>query len=273
MKKRLIIRIISIVLVALMLLASGCVALPSTSQSPSAPTPDKTADVVADGGLQLKLEQTTYNYDGNNITALRVTSTSGKPCDVVMVASYVDENGSVIKKETKTFNGFPAKYSNYFLFVPEIFYADVLFDVTATECGSASDAQYLTIGTKAKIEKMPEALMFVDQNNKVTFPTSPEHMATLKRAVVLSLSIEGMKVTNANTFRYTGYTVIIDSNGNIPYIERDSCEIGNYTGAEFAANVLYSPGVFGDDIKNYKLPNEYKNVTGFFALESFEKLN
>ena len=73
---------------ALMLLTSGCATLPATSQTPpSAPTPDRTANVVADGGIQLTLEQTTYNYDGKNITALKVTSLSDKPCDIVMNAS------------------------------------------------------------------------------------------------------------------------------------------------------------------------------------------
>lgn len=236
--------------------------------SPPVPTPDKTADVVINGEKAITISQNTYFYKDANVTVINVKNQSDKPCDLVLNISYVDEVGNVIKTDSKSFEGFPQNYSNYFLFDPELSYHDAVCSAKANQCDKASDAEKLTIGKEVRIRAL--ANMYVDDKGEVVFPTSAAHQATLKSRVVLDLGIGPSMVEGASEFELSGYIVIFDSDGNIDHISYTSSTIGNYSGGGIYSNALVATDVPGDEYYKYKLPEKYNNASGFFALESFK---
>lgn len=63
-----------------------------------------------------------YDYrDGDNrLIVLQVENQTDKNYTITINGQYLDKNGSILKEENQTFEGFEAGWKNYFFFVPEI---------------------------------------------------------------------------------------------------------------------------------------------------------
>ncbi|MBQ7337833.1 MAG: hypothetical protein IJW40_05170 [Clostridia bacterium] len=122
----------------------GC----NTPQTPQTPddtnTPEPPEDVIEDydneneieiGGEQSEagFEHTntigkfvakdrTYDYQGNNVTILTLENQSEANCTVTIHAEFLSADGTVLKTETQSFEGFPAGWQNYFVFMPQMKY-------------------------------------------------------------------------------------------------------------------------------------------------------
>ena len=64
----------------------------------------------------------TYAYQGNNVTILKLENQSEANCTVSIHAEFLSADGTVLKTETQSFEGFPAGWQNHFVFMPQIQY-------------------------------------------------------------------------------------------------------------------------------------------------------
>lgn len=79
---------------------------------------------------ELIVKEKKYFFEGNDIMLLDVTNETNETCSVTVEASYLDENGAVLKTETQTFDQFYSGYQNYFIFEPKITFADFTYSVS-----------------------------------------------------------------------------------------------------------------------------------------------
>ena len=64
----------------------------------------------------------TYAYQGNNVTIIKLENQSEVNCTVTIHAKFMSADGTVLKTETQSFEGFPAGWQNHFVFMPQIQY-------------------------------------------------------------------------------------------------------------------------------------------------------
>lgn len=76
-----------------------------------------------------------YNYEGNDVIILNIMNQADKSYNIGIIMTYYDENSNVLKKESKTFDGFAAGWQNYFIFQPEITFNEYKYDIMLEEFG------------------------------------------------------------------------------------------------------------------------------------------
>ena len=64
----------------------------------------------------------TYAYQDNNVTIIKLENQSEANCTVTINAKFLSADGTVLKTETQSFEGFPAGWQNHFVFMPQIQY-------------------------------------------------------------------------------------------------------------------------------------------------------
>ena len=64
----------------------------------------------------------TYAYQGNNVTIIKLENQSEANCTVTIHAKFLSADGTVLKTEAQSFEGFPAGWQNHFVFMPQIQY-------------------------------------------------------------------------------------------------------------------------------------------------------
>lgn len=84
-----------------------------------------------------------YDYDGNNLVILNVENQTDKNYKITINGQYLDGNGTVLKEESKSYEGFEAGWSNYFLFLPEISFDRFTYTLEAEEYDGKCYAQML----------------------------------------------------------------------------------------------------------------------------------
>ncbi len=70
-----------------------------------------------------------YDFEGNNLVVLNVENKTGKNYSIYIHGQYLDENGEVLKEETKEFRGFEAGWKNNFFFIPEMPFAKFTYKI------------------------------------------------------------------------------------------------------------------------------------------------
>ena len=108
----------------------GC----NTPQTPQTPddtnTPEPLEDVIDDYDNENEIntvgkfvaKDKTYAYQGNNVTILKLENQSEANCTVTIHAEFLSADGTVLKTETQSFEGFPAGWQNHFVFMPGMKY-------------------------------------------------------------------------------------------------------------------------------------------------------
>ena len=106
---------------------AGC----NTPQTPDdTNTPEPPEDVIDDYDNENEIntvgkfvaKDKTYAYQGNNVTILKLENQSEVNCSVTIHAKFLSADGTVLKTETQSFEGFPAGWQNHFVFMPQIQY-------------------------------------------------------------------------------------------------------------------------------------------------------
>ena len=109
---------------------AGC----NTPQTPQTPddtnTPAPPEDVIDDYDNENEInivgkfvaKDKTYAYQGNNVTIIKLENQSEVNCTVTIHAKFLSADGTVLKTETQSFEGFPAGWQNHFVFMPQIQY-------------------------------------------------------------------------------------------------------------------------------------------------------
>ena len=106
---------------------AGC----NTPQTPDdSNTPEPPEDVIDDYDNENEIntvgkfvaKDKTYAYQGNNVTIIKLENQSEVNCTVSIHAKFLSADGTVLKTETQSFEGFPAGWQNYFVFMPGMKY-------------------------------------------------------------------------------------------------------------------------------------------------------
>ena len=109
---------------------AGC-NTPQTTQTPDdTNTPEPPEDVIDDYDNENEIntvgkfvaKDKTYAYQGNNVTIIKLENQSEANCTVTIHAKFLSADGTVLKTETQSFEGFPAGWQNYFVFMPGMKY-------------------------------------------------------------------------------------------------------------------------------------------------------
>ena len=104
---------------------------PETPQTPDdTNTPEPPEDVIDDYDNENEIntvgkfvaKDKTYAYQGNNVTIIKLENQSEVNCTVTIHAKFLSADGTVLKTETQSFEGFPAGWQNHFVFIPQIQY-------------------------------------------------------------------------------------------------------------------------------------------------------
>lgn len=103
-----------------------------------------------------------YAYGENNIAVLHVENRTDRNYSVAIRGVYLNENGEVLKEETKTFAGFAAGWQNDFFFIPEIAFDRFTYTLETTEYNGVCLAQNYT-----PVWSAGEAILFdAEQENR-----------------------------------------------------------------------------------------------------------
>ena len=106
---------------------AGC----NTPQTPDdTNTPEPPEDVIDDYDNENEIDTVgkfvakdkTYAYQGNNVTIIKLENQSEANCTVTIHAKFLSADGTVLKTEAQSFEGFPAGWQNHFVFMPQIQY-------------------------------------------------------------------------------------------------------------------------------------------------------
>ena len=89
-------------------------------------------ETESDGG-DFVCKDKMYEYHGNNITVLKLENHSEANCTVTIQAKFLSTSGIVLKTETQSFEGFPAGWQNYFVFMPQMRYAAMEYTLDVEE--------------------------------------------------------------------------------------------------------------------------------------------
>lgn len=74
-----------------------------------------------------------YDFGENNLVVLNVENKTSKDYSITIKGTYLDEDGKILKEETKTFTGFAAGWKNNFFFMPNISFARFAYTLHAEE--------------------------------------------------------------------------------------------------------------------------------------------
>ena len=132
----------------------GSLAPSATQTVPPTSAPTSTPDKITDVDGVFNVSQKKYDYKGNNVMILNVENVSNKAYSIQITADYKNESGTVIKSQTESFEGFAAKWSNYFVFNPEISFAEFDFEISMTEYKDEVLADKIHIEAPVRISVM-----------------------------------------------------------------------------------------------------------------------
>ena len=96
------------------------------------PAVEKTPDAVV-AQDDFEIISTKYTYKENNVSVVQVKNKSTQAYTVTLNGEYLNADGKVLKKESKTFEGFAGEWKNYFIFNPGIAYDKLNITIEKTE--------------------------------------------------------------------------------------------------------------------------------------------
>ncbi len=155
-----------------------------------------------------------YDYKNANVSILHIENKSQQAYTITITGTFKDSSGKVLKTESKTFEGFPVGWKNYFVFQPGIKYSSVSWDIKADLFSNETVAKYLTPGNAVAlyISSLPS-----DGNGNLVIPTSPEEAAKCKNCVSLIAEVGNIRLPYKfnGELSYKCDLVLFDNDGEI----------------------------------------------------------
>ena len=231
---------------------------PQTDPKPTETQPQE--DSPQQNG-QFSVKEKKYDYNGANVSILQVENKSQQAYTITITGKFKDSSGKVVKTESKTFEGFQAGWSNYFIFQPGVKYSSVTWGMETAEFNGDTLAQCLSPGTHSDTSLLQT---YVDDNGKAhTAPVTPD--CKLETAI---------KATLYSTFKYDGDELlgiktqfaVVDGNGELITISnaRYLGQIATTNGEEIPWGegiLLCGTGYSWADRDKYVMPDRLKNIT------------
>ena len=237
-----------------------------TPQTEPKPTETQPQEDPPQQSGQFSVKEKTYDYNGANVSILQVENKSEQAYTITITGKFKDSNGKVIKTESKTFEGFPGVWSNYFVFQPGVKYSSASWDMKADVFNEKTVAQYFYPGDKAVLQIR---WGHVDKNGNYYVPTNVEQAKSSPKHVCLIFGITNMSNTYQTPINFSGDVVVFDSNGKLCYLSEASSgniEPGNGFG-DAGSNPIVTD-VLWENKDLYVLPDNFKKITGLYAVKS-----
>lgn len=203
-----------------------------------------------------------------NVMILSVENKSDEAYTITIDGKYLDANGNVLKTERKTFEGFAANWSNYFVFAPGIEFDKFTFEFSAKKYSGETYVQYMTHYDASGVDTR---FALDAGNGRESFSVDPEGFESMKQLIAVCGGI-GMRYTGPGMVDYAGDVVLFDKNGELAYIRNYGKGNITYDPSHkpgLAMVPLYLTDIPYSEVDSYKIPDNLTSVTGFYAIESF----
>lgn len=241
-----------------------------TETTAAVTTPTTTQKVDADPLPVLgkwTAKQKKYDYKGGNVTILHLKNESDEAYTVTINGKYLDADGKVIKMESKSFDGFPSDYENYFIFNPGFKYDSFTFQLDTKKYTKPTLAQYLVAGSTINVSTGwgPS-----DGSGEWKFPTSPAEEHLFDSYVCLFVNVEPFANTSDTRIEMAAAYAVFDSDGNLYHIH-NSQVVGNFAPSESINDTgnaipISATTCLWENKDQYTLPDNLKNSTGIMAV-------
>ncbi len=240
---------------------------PQTTAKPIETTKPQETEPQPSG--QFSLKEKKYDYNGVNVTILQVENKSQQAYTIMITGKFKDANGNIVKTESKTFEGFPAGWSNYFVFQPGVKYSNVTWGMETVEFSGETMAQYIYLGDKISwgLSQLPG-----DKNGNFFMPSSPSEANEVKQYTFLGFTLHNMKNSYKSPINFSGDLVVFDRDENLLHI-------GVLGSNNISAGIVFSrglanpipTGILWENRDQYSVPENYSSISGFLALNSITK--
>lgn len=237
---------------------------PQTEPKPTETTKHQESEPQPAG--QFSLKEKKYDYNGANVTILQVENKSEQAYTITITGKFKDTNGNTVKTESKTFEGFPAGWSNYFVFQPGVKYSSVAWDINAAVFTGNVVADLFEVGGSAYCT---EKRVSVDANGNMVYILTPEIIKTLKEVVAVEINYGPLKNKYDLPLSIMVDTVLFDSNGKIIHIGNSAKT--DFTNKDYDSyfTVFYNiTDILWTDKDKFAMPDNLKNANGIVALTS-----
>ena len=203
-----------------------------------------------------------YDYKGSNIVVLSVENKTKKDYTITIIGAYYDIDGTLIKQESKSFQGFASGFQNYFIFNPNVKFERFEFTLTTEEFNGTALSKYLKTMDPVRISTGKTYLNgsggFFDQAH-----------------IAISASFQVANTYNKELF-YSAEFVVFNNKGEIYVIDSDLKE-GSAVPIESGKNpteyrigryIAYTD-VLWKDKDGFVLPDELQgDIVGIVCIES-----
>lgn len=238
---------------------------PQTEPKPTETTKPQETEPQPVG--QFSLKEKKYDYNGANVTILQVENKSQQAYTITITGKFKDANGNIVKTDSKTYEGFPAGWSNYFVFQPGVKYSSVSWGMETCEFTGKTVTSYFEFGKSVSCVVKRRS---VDADGNIVFVLTPEIIKTLKEVVGIGINYGPIKSHNSVPSYLAADTVLFDSNGNLIYIGTTSA--GNIAANEPTDRYLtvqyYTTDILWSEKDKFVMPDNLKNVSGILAITS-----
>ena len=216
---------------------------------------------------QFTAKEKTYDYNGANVSILQVENLSDTAYTVTITGKFKDSNGNVLKTESKTFEGFPGGWSNYFVFQPGVKYSSASWDMKADVFNGNTVAQYFEFGGTVNCVTR---WVGVNDKGEETITADPEINKNLKRVVGVLAQFGPLFNTRSLPINVVCQTVLFDNNGILYHI--GSIDFGNFINDteydKYKQVTCYISDILWSEKGKFVMPDNLKNVTGILAIRS-----
>lgn len=208
-------------------------------------------------GAGMLVQEKKYDYKGKNVVILRVENQTEKDYSIRLTGHFLDEDGEEVLSRNKTFEGFAAGYSNYFVFQSTVAFEDFSYTLDAVAYAGEAYAQY--IRTEGEVSVGVERMM------------RDSSMAIRDDFYVGVYA--GFPVTNTYTelLHYAADFVLFDKYGEIYMIDDQLQEttVSPSEEEQYIGRPVLTTDILWADKDDYELPEELQGeVSGIVAIRT-----
>lgn len=234
------------------------------------PAVEKTPDAVVEQD-DFEIISTKYTYKENNVSVVQVKNKSTQAYTVTLNGEYLNADGKVLKKESKTFEGFAGEWKNYFIFNPGIAYDKLNVTIEKTEYTKTAWAGGIYMDYDVNDTWCEVTQSYADSTGKVYFAPENDDVR-LCCVFVAYLRSKTMRYEGTGFLDVTETNIVIDGNGEVINIRNPYTEVGitpSPGGTEGGtAAILYGTPYSWKDRDKVKIPDNLKNVTMYTSVIS-----
>lgn len=234
------------------------------------PAVEKTPDAVVEQD-DFEIISTKYTYKENNVSVVQVKNKSTQAYTVTLNGEYLNADGKVLKKESKTFEGFAGEWKNYFIFNPGIAYDKLNVTIEKTEYTKTAWAGGVFMDYSCTDTGYRVIQSYADSAGNVYFAPENDDVK-LCCCVYVYLKTKNMRYEGNGFLDLTQSIIVIDSNGEVVNIRKPYTEVGitkSPGGDEgWSSVVLYGTPYSWKDRDKVKIPDNLKNVTMYTSVIS-----